>query len=171
MEKYICWNGLDLMIENDCEIDTISEECHVFVRYLIGQEPSNYILRKYIEAHTIRHISSGIDEPVFDKFLLYVARRHPCLTRMIDTYTCIFLRKSLIRKKLVLLLAILETCSQTHSYFDCPYASNKIILCLKMMQNGIFFMVRMVVSILIFSPLYLMFNLVQNPIIGKQWKR
>ena len=53
-----------------------------------------------------------------DGFLVKVAGIGPWSTKIIDAYTRVFRPFSTVRKKLILLLAILESCAPTHAYLD-----------------------------------------------------
>ena len=93
--------------------DRLLRECIVFSRYLIGRRPDDYITRKYCAAH-----DSGrpldIECSAIERLLGLVARLHPWMTLATDTYCSFFLRSSVLRKKLVLLLAIMENSPTTH---------------------------------------------------------
>ena len=105
------------------QINQLSDECHVFCKYLINQKPNNYILEKYREGHS----ASKLYENRFDKLLIRIARINPSFTKLVDTYARVCFQNSVVRKKLVLLLAILESCAPTHRYLDVADAHGKTI--------------------------------------------
>ena len=90
--------------------DLLDRECQVFCGYLLDCIPSRYVLGKYREAHEIAPEFSG--QTPLDRFLLRTARRHWFLTKVVDSYARIAAPYCLLRRKLVLLLAILETSPQ-----------------------------------------------------------
>ena len=85
-------------------------ECEVFCRYLIGEAPSSYVVEQYLAG-----ISSAVfqdaDGSAFDDVLGRFAAKHPLLTGLADAYSRFLRPKSIVRRKLVLLLAILESTS------------------------------------------------------------
>jgi NADH dehydrogenase len=113
--------GLDTMLEaagaerRAPETITLDRECETFARHLIGQAPNHAVRATYADAHR----QLGLDPDTrFDRLLLAIARRGPWLTRMTDGYAALFARRAVLRKKLVLLLAILETCPPFYRDID-----------------------------------------------------
>jgi len=137
--------------------ETLHKECEMFCSYLINQKPSKYVREKYQDAHikgSIRlHTESG-----FDKLLMGAAVINPFFVKLVDVYTGLFSKRALFRKKLILLLAILESSAPSCHYLDSITTSNKAILFLKMFQNVMFFTGSLVLSIIIFMPLHLIFK-------------
>jgi hypothetical protein len=96
----------------------LDSECVVFSRYLIGQSPGEYVLSKYREFHQLSAAGKEMQARPFDRTLLAVARVHPAATRLADAYARIALPAGLLRKKLVLTLAILESGAPSHRFVD-----------------------------------------------------
>ena len=95
----------------------LDRECSIFCRYLIGQEPNDYVRRKYRDGH--RSLSwSRCATNSSDDLLVSIARIGTPASFVIDAYARIFRPASLVRKKLILLLAILESCAPSHLYLD-----------------------------------------------------
>jgi hypothetical protein len=109
---------------------TLDRECSVFCRYLIGDEPNDYVKRKYREAH--RSVSwSRRGTSSSDELLVSIARIGAPTSHVIDAYARVFRPASLIRKKLILLLAILESCAPSHRYLDSVDSNSLAIFALK----------------------------------------
>jgi hypothetical protein len=90
----------------------LEQECRTFTRYLVRRDPTPYVIGKYAAAHTASPAmarAEGKASSRFDVRLTAIARRHPVLAVMADAYARIFAPRGLLRKKLVLLLAIIET--------------------------------------------------------------
>ena len=89
----------------------LDQECRTFTRYLVRREPTAYVIGKYRAAHAASPAmqSGGQGGGRFDVRLTAIARRHPLLAVTADAYARMFAPRGLLRKKLVLLLAILET--------------------------------------------------------------
>lgn len=83
-------------------------ECEVFCRYLIGEAPTAYVVEKY-EAGVKSEVFRQAKPTTFDLKLLQFAAKRPLLTGLADAYSRFFRPNSILRRKLVLLLAILES--------------------------------------------------------------
>jgi hypothetical protein len=121
---------------------------------LVGEEPNDYVKRKYREAHEQRSLARG-GHPS-DSLLVPLARISPWNTKAIDTYARVFRRSSLVRKKLVLLLAILETCAPTYAYLDSPDPTSRAVFFLRSLQRGLMFSLICLIAAVVLFPLELM---------------
>ncbi len=90
----------------------LARECEVFTRFLIGRPPSEYVVRRYVIGHRAEALAATGDR--LDDAILQFARRSPFATRVCDAYASVLGRRSRLRCKLVLLLAVLETAPQIH---------------------------------------------------------
>lgn len=132
--------------------NALDRECAVFCRYLIGQEPNEYVKKKYSAAHQARSLRNGGGECRADAFLVKVASIGPGSTKIIDAYTRIFHPVSTVRKKLVLLLAILESCAPTHIYVDSVDAGPTPLLFLRFVNRCAIFALVVMVGVLLILP-------------------
>ena len=90
--------------------ELLSAECRAFSRYLIRQDPTDYVSRCYQAAWPTAAIPAGERAPLIDAGLLALARRGRggVLTRIADAYARRFRPYAELRRRLILLLAILE---------------------------------------------------------------
>jgi uncharacterized protein YbjT (DUF2867 family) len=97
----------------------LSKEADVFTRYLIGQPPDDYIEKKYVQSALA---APATRTPVdgFDSVCLRLAGLGGVWLQLADTYCTYFFRNATLRKRLVLLLAILESAGVTHRRFQAP---------------------------------------------------
>jgi nucleoside-diphosphate-sugar epimerase len=98
--------------------EALAAEADAFCKYLVGRAPSDYVRRKYVEAHA--GSGSPVRGPSFDDFLVAYARRGPARARLADAYAAAFSRSGTFRRKLVLMLAILESSAETSPFVDRP---------------------------------------------------
>jgi len=91
---------------------TLARECAVFTGYLVKTAPTPLVVARYTDAH---------DQPALalapapdERALLSLARRSPTAARLADSYARLFAPTGTLRRKLVLLFAILETTPPTH---------------------------------------------------------
>ena len=92
----------------------LQRECDVFCRYLVGAAPAAYVIAQYVDFHT----PDRFQPDRFDGFLIRLASRGPLFTRLADTYASRFARRAILRRKLVLLLALLESTPPSSDYVD-----------------------------------------------------
>ena len=135
-------------------VDVLDAECRVFCRYLAGRAPTPYLLTRYREAH-----DAGVVEPTggssaFERGVVSLARRSSLLARAFDARARILAPGSLLRRKLVLVLAILETSAETEAAVDTPTHSGPVGLGLHLVGLGLAFGCLLVVGVLL-SPLAL----------------
>ena len=135
--------------------NALDRECAVFCRYLIGQEPNEYVRRKYRTAHETEFMRSERTYPT-DGFLVKVASNGPWSTKIIDAYTRVFHPFASIRKKLILLLAILESCGPTDTYLDSVDSNSAPLLFLRFVQRCLTFALIVIVGIVVIFPFELM---------------
>ena len=132
--------------------NALDRECSVFSRYLIGQLPSAYVLDKYRDAHAKLPCLRDGEAGPFDAWLICLACRSPLLTRLVDSYSRVLFKHSRVRTKLVVLLAILESCAPSHSYFDRPEPCGKAMLFLMTLYHGLMFLGSFVLAAIVLWP-------------------
>jgi hypothetical protein len=128
----------------------LERECTVFSEYLLGRAPHDYALRKYLEAHEVTTAFSPKDP--FGVLLLRVARRHRLLTKVADSYARVFAPGTLLRKKLVLLLAILETSAPSCHVIDSVDGGSMVSLLSRLFVRGLGSTASLAIGTLVFVP-------------------
>ena len=92
--------------------ETLDRESEVFARYLTGAGAGEYLQRKYREAHAGSAGGVvGAGTSAFDRALVKLARGGPLAARLMDAHARSFSAGGLLRRKLVLVLALLECSS------------------------------------------------------------
>jgi len=95
----------------------LERECFTYTRYLIGGVPSQYVVNRYLDFHQKSDaMSLGFD--AFDQFLVSVSARGAFWASMADSYASVFRRDSVVRKKLVVTLALLECAAPSFEALD-----------------------------------------------------
>jgi len=136
--------------------DPLDRECAVFARYLCGQPPTDYVRRKYREAHARLDALAKPPADRFDEVLVALARRRPALTRLADAYARMCAPRARVRVKLVVLLAILESCAPSHRYFDAPDAGGLPALALRAAGHALASALALLGALLVLRPLHLL---------------
>jgi len=132
----------------------LARECSVFCRYLCGSEPSDYVLGQYRAAHAV----GAVERPAtsrFDRAVVGIARRAPWLTRAMDAHSRVLANGGLLRRKLVLLLALLETKSPPAEELDAPTPGSTAGMLLRMAWLALVFAFIVVASAIALLPVRL----------------
>ncbi|HEX9075743.1 MAG TPA: hypothetical protein VF932_08170 [Anaerolineae bacterium] len=145
------------MSSNTGTAQALRDECILFSRYLAHQVPNDYVIRKYREAHHKSEPLRRQELGRFDLLLLRFARTNRLGAKLVDAYTCLFFRSSIVRMKMVLLLAILESCSPSYTYFDSPDAGGILGFCFRMLVQGVIFVASLAIGVVLFLPVHIFF--------------
>ena len=131
----------------------MERECRVYARYLTGQEVDRYVAGKYAGCHATGRIAEPIDP--FDCFLTDVSVRGPLWTRLADAYASRFRKDCVLRKKLVLTLALLECSPATFEYLEGVSSGSRAGALVRMAGDGMLFAAALPLAILLFFPVQL----------------
>lgn len=103
----------------------LQQEARLFTRYLLDREPPPECVDRYLAAHRVLlPMVAGADEAV-----LSLVRRHPWTLPFLDAASGVFYPQSLLRKKLLLAAAILETSPRSAAEFtSAPTGALSLIL-------------------------------------------
>ena len=159
LHRSLLWiQGISRMVKKRCALfhrpasdAALERECEVFARYLTGADASDYLRRKYREAHAVGVLGAG--DSAFDRVLVTVARRGPWYTRFADTHARVFANGGLLRRKLVLVLALVE-CSAP-ARVDAPRSRSALGFLLRAAWLGAGFALLCALAALVFMPVRL----------------
>ncbi len=130
---------------------TLERECAVFVRYLGAGAGDAYVASQYVAAH-----EAGVVElretSGFELSVVALARALPWAVRALDAHARVFGNGSLLRRKLVLLLAILETRAPHDAALDTPTPGSSFAMFVRMAWLGLVFATLVVVTALLLLP-------------------
>jgi nucleoside-diphosphate-sugar epimerase len=141
--------------EAAADTEQLDAECRVFCRYLIGEEPSEYVLAKYRGAHqpgATGPLRQGVES---GRSLVAFARRGPRAARLADSFAVLFARAGVLRRKLTLLLAILESMAPTAVIVDTADRGSVVGFVLGAIVRGVAFAGRVLVAALVCGPRFL----------------
>ena len=144
------------------DLSELEAECGALCLYLIRETPSPYIVECYETAHRVRRLGVGIESDRFDRILLLMARTSTFGARLADTYTRWFCRRSVLRRKLLLLLAILECAPSTFGVFDKGTIRGQAALGLRMASSFAGFLICGFLGIVMLSPIHLILRIVRG---------
>jgi len=133
----------------------LDRECRAFTRHVIGREADDYVRAKYRAAHD--RIPALHSRDAFDLFLVRFARRGRLLTKLADAYAAVAMPSSLLRRKLVLLLAILETCPPYHRILDEPAGGGPVRALARLAVTGLAAAASLLAAAVILLPVRALF--------------
>jgi NADH dehydrogenase len=98
----------------------LEEECRAYAACLTGAAPSAYVREHYMKAAHAHGLAFDEDFSRFDRAALAFARSWHVFARCADAYCALFHRRGALRRKLIVLAAILEHVAPTSEAFDGP---------------------------------------------------
>ena len=134
------------------EASELERECHVFTRLLTGEAATAGIIAKYCEAHAV--LEGCVPESAIDRRLTRVARAGAPLARVADAYARLFAPNSAFRRKLVLLLAILESSPPFHARIDRTEPRGPVMTIGRLALAGGIGVMAAVAGMLLFGPMH-----------------
>ena len=126
----------------------------MFCRYLAGAAPDSYICAKYADYH--RSAGAFTDLSAFEHATVRLATVHPWLTRVADSYSARFDKCSPLRKKLALLVGILECSPGYFDRIDTAYGGNVVTVLFRLAVAVAASVVALAVSLVLLGPLHLL---------------
>jgi hypothetical protein len=88
-------------------VEHLDRECRVYTRYFIGREPDAYLVSKYRDYHSLFPPSGNAT--LLDRALLGLSRKGVLGARLADIYASRFAKACSLRRKLSLMLALIES--------------------------------------------------------------
>jgi len=151
----------------------ITNECDVFCRYLIKQKPNQYVVNHYVQAHLQNEFYDVSASDYFDRSLIGLARISPIVTILVDAYTRSCFKRSVLRRKLSLLLAVLECSSPAYRYLDSVDSYKMGTLFVIMGAKTVFSFLALLLSIVVMMPLHVLFvmALILMKGLGQKWPK
>ncbi len=137
----------------ELESTSAARECEIFCAYLTGVGPDSYVRQKYAEAHCVT--ADYRAEGRFEQFLVRFAAGGAQRALVADTYASFFARGSALRRKLILLAAILESLPPERGFIETVSGANPALLFLRMIARGVLFLLRLLLATLLLGPIHL----------------
>jgi hypothetical protein len=132
----------------------LERECDVLARHLGASAGDAYVRAQYRAAH-----EAGVVElpgtTRFERAVVRVARTMPLLLRSLDAHARVFAPSSLLRRKLVLVLAILEVRAPHDEELDTPTGTSVLAMFARMAWLGLQFSAALVLGSLLSLPIWI----------------
>jgi hypothetical protein len=143
----------------DSPRDLLATECTTFIKYLVGRSAPPDVVAAYQQAHEVSAVERAGRAPSLDRSLLRLARVGPASARVADAYAAVFARASVLRRKLVLLVAILESRGETAPMLDTAHPGPRARWFLEVGLRAIASVLMLCIAALVILPLTLWYRL------------
>lgn len=127
----------------------LEREARTFALMLIGVSPNTYATGQYLRAH--EHLPLAPAD-AFDRRLVAFAVSGPRAARAADAYARVFARHAVLRRKLGVLTAILES-STPHDAAFAPVVSSPLSIVVRLAIAGAGFALALAAGVIVLLPL------------------
>lgn len=133
----------------------VAAECRVFAHFLADTDASPYVQHAYANLLPTSDVPPDVRDRLIERALLSVARQGTLLARVADGYARIFLPRSVLRRRLVLMLAILENSPGSERLLNSGDEGSLLGVGVRLMLTGIASVLCSMVGVVVFAPLHL----------------
>ena len=138
--------------------DVLTREARIFANYICGRGITSDISDHYLKAaRTLAIDHQPADR--FDRMTLAFARRGVGFAWLADSYAAIFNRGGMLRRRMVLLMSILENAPSSHGLFEQSPSRGPVAAVLKLGLSGIAETGVLVMATAIFVPVRILLAL------------
>ena len=131
--------------------DRLGAECTALTRYLIGTDPSPYVVARYRAAH---ERDLGLEPgDRFDALLVRWAVGSRFLRRPVAAFARRYASSGALQAKLVLLLALLETSAPSFLHIDSVPVRNGPALAALVALRGVWAVLALILGVVLLTPI------------------
>jgi nucleoside-diphosphate-sugar epimerase len=112
----------------------LEAEFNRHARYIVGAAPTPYQIEKYLDFHRRKPLAP---RGAMDALILRLSRFGRLGLALADSYSGLFFRTAVLRAKLVLALAILETSAPSYAALDAPEPGGRLVYARMAMRGGL----------------------------------
>ncbi|NQY96270.1 MAG: NAD(P)H-binding protein [Henriciella sp.] len=140
------------------DTESAEKESNVMTRHMTGVRADPSITHHYVQALE----ATGLDREGsrFDQLTLKLLRLGGVFSSLLDVYCGLLRRRGVLRRRQVLLTAILENAAPTHDAFDKPYAKGALGTFAQLAGTGIASGIWFVLSLIALLPIQIALALV-----------
>jgi hypothetical protein len=135
--------------------DAIVAECRTFGRYLADAEPTPYATECYLRLLSSADLPDQTSALLIERTLLAFAREGVLPLRIADAYARFFRPRSLLRRRLVLLLAILENSAPTERPLNAGADGSLVTIGAQLALTFVASGLSLVAGVIAFGPIHL----------------
>lgn len=131
----------------------LARECGVFTRHISGRPATARVVSQYAAAHRV--LGGMTPRDGHERWLLRVARTGPAACRIADAWARLASPRGALRRKLVVLLAILEVHPPYAEDLDQP-RDGRGLEWVRMAASGLTFAGALAIGVVLFLPMRLL---------------
>ena len=135
---------------------TVAAECHVYARYLADTNPTPYVVDAYARLRPTASRSARADARLIERSLLAASRWGAWPLRVADGYARFFLPRSVLRRRLVLMLAILENSPDGERQLNSGDEGSLVAVGARLMLTGVASVLCLAIGVVCFAPFHLL---------------
>jgi hypothetical protein len=134
-------------MEEAGSIDSLKKECRIITRYLVGQPPSRGQEQRYVEGVAILPVDGATSE---DMAVAEFAFSHPGSLPYLDAALGLIRPHSLLRSKLLLMVAVLEASPDCcHAFLPREVSASRFWV--EMTQYGVSSAARALIGLVLYG--------------------
>jgi hypothetical protein len=131
-------------------VQQLERECRAYTRYLCGQDASPYLIEKYLDFH--QKLGHELKADSFDSFLVRMSARGGLWVGLSDSYARILRKNTVLRKKLIVVLALLECTPPSFEKLDSVPTGGIVGTVLRLAGTSARFVLTSALAVIIFFP-------------------
>lgn len=135
--------------------DAIAAECGVFTRHLTDDEATPYVIACYERLLASARRPPAVEALLIERALLSMARAGGLRLRLADGYACLFRPRGGLRRRLVLVIAILENSPSSARLFNSGEEGSFAGVSARMAISMVASALCTLVGVLVFAPVHL----------------
>jgi hypothetical protein len=130
----------------------LREECRALTAYLVGALPSAYTEEQYVRAAHVHGVAFDENFSCFDRVTVRLARSNRLAARAADAYCGLLHRRGVLRRKLIVLSAILEHVAPTSEAFDKVETRGLALTVLALAGHGVLSTLSLLLGVVVLLP-------------------
>jgi hypothetical protein len=139
---------------DDGAVPRVRSECRIFTRYLAGIRADDTVIDAYARGLESAAFRDGPAQTRRDAMLLDMARRNSFAAGLADAWARFFAPAGQLRRRLVLLMAILESTTPGFEAFEPPPAG-RVRAFAGLALTGFAFLFRLAIATLVIGPMHI----------------
>ena len=136
--------------------DAIAAECGVFTRHLTDGEATPYVIACYERLLASAKRPPAVEALLIERALLSMGRAGGLRLRLADGYACLFRPRGGLRRRLVLMVAILENSPSSARLLNSGEEGSVVAVSVGMTASLVVSALCTLGGLLVFAPVHLM---------------
>ena len=142
--------------------EAIATECRVFARHIADDDPSPYVLAAYERLLPSAMLAPAEESRLIERALLDMGRAGGLRLRLADSYACLFRSRGGLRRRLVLMVAILENSPSSAPLLNTGDEGSFIAVSARMVASVAVSALCTLGGVLVFAPVHVVSALVSR---------